>query len=133
MWDVRAKSMIYELGTGNNMVNALAWDSSRNSLYAATACSYMDRMGYHHGYRRAKMPNAPEEGDTDDYDGEERCWPVQARHSEDHFAYTFDAGDHKICEYLYVFHRSDSDGFQTDMPSRLRLIKKFFLNMVVLG
>lgn len=38
MWDVRARSLVYELGTGNNAVDSLAWDSARNCPYAARHC-----------------------------------------------------------------------------------------------
>ena len=59
LWDVRARAVKYELSTGNNSVFRLAWDPIRNSLYAATGCEYMDRMGNHHGYRKAKVPKVP--------------------------------------------------------------------------
>lgn len=111
VWDVRARTPIYELATGNNAVVSLAWDPQHNSMYAATETSYMDRLGSHHGYRRAKIPrraNASRPGedivededmDDDDFDGDERCWPKGAMHGEDYFGHTFDAGDHRICEY----------------------------------
>jgi hypothetical protein len=56
MWDVRARTIVYELATGNNSVNAMAWDPVRNCLYAATECNYVDRLGRHYDYRTMKMP-----------------------------------------------------------------------------
>lgn len=123
VWDVRARTPVYELATGNNGVASLVWDAERNSLYAATETSYMDRLGNHHDYRRAKIPkrdSAPQpsevvvedddqddefedvDDDEDDFDGNERCWPKGAMHNEDYFGYTFDAGEHRICE-LSIF------------------------------
>jgi hypothetical protein len=110
VWDVRARTCVYELATGNNAVQSLAWDSKHNSLYAATECSYMDRLGNHHNYRRAKIPKHTrvsesggeyDEGmDADEDDEyEERCWPKGAWHGEDYFGYTFDAGDHSLCKF----------------------------------
>lgn len=60
VWDPRAKKLVYELATGNNSVQSLAWDVKRSTLYAATECMYMDRMGSTHEYRRAKIPAGPE-------------------------------------------------------------------------
>jgi hypothetical protein len=59
LWDVRARTVKYELSTGNNSVENLAWDPTRNTLYATTECKYIDRMGNHHGYRNAKVPKVP--------------------------------------------------------------------------
>ncbi|KAI0719173.1 hypothetical protein C8T65DRAFT_803280 [Cerioporus squamosus] len=114
-WDIRARAMVYELATGNNAVRALSWDAKRNALYAATECDYMDRNGYHHGYRRARIPKwarlYPEEAgedddedmddeeyDSDDDDSEEN-WPENAYHSEDSFGYAYDAGEHTLLRY----------------------------------
>ena len=118
-WDVRARAMVYELATGNNAVRALSWDEKRNALYAATECDYMDRLGYYHGYRRARIPKwarldpagtdddgeedmDDEEYDSDDYDDDGENWPKNAYHSEDSFGYAFDAGEHTLCEYLII-------------------------------
>jgi hypothetical protein len=126
MWDIRARSSVYELATGNNAVVDMVWDSERNTLYAATKCNYVDRLGYHHDYRTAKLPKwqkaaeAREKGatdgndddidmnesedkgddddDEDDDGGDGRCWPQHAHHSEDYFGHMFDAGDHSLCE-----------------------------------
>jgi hypothetical protein len=114
VWDVRARTPVYELCTGNNQVSSLAWDPKRNCLYAATQCSHVDRNGYHHGYRRAKFPKrssrfgpneavgkeaTDEEMDGWDSDDDERRWPTGAWHGEDAFGYTFDAGEHRICMF----------------------------------
>ncbi|KAG9082198.1 hypothetical protein FRC06_005172 [Ceratobasidium sp. 370] len=112
MWDVRARTTVYELATGNNRVVSLAWDSTRNYLYAATECIYQDRMGYRHDYRRAKistredredddedMDEDEDEADFDDFD--ERSWPKNAWHDENYFGYAFDAGDHRIYRYAF--------------------------------
>ncbi|RXW20377.1 hypothetical protein EST38_g5481 [Candolleomyces aberdarensis] len=119
MWDVRARAPIYDLATGNNDVLALAWNDDRNELYAVTECRYVDRLGYHHEYRRAKIPKektedddeGDEERDTDedgddyddedDWDDEERAWPQQAFHSETYFGHVFDAGEHRIYRYSF--------------------------------
>jgi hypothetical protein len=47
--DVRAKACVYTLAVGNNNPTALAWDDRRSTLYAATECENVDRIGYHHG------------------------------------------------------------------------------------
>ncbi|KAH9935224.1 uncharacterized protein BXZ73DRAFT_76917 [Epithele typhae] len=56
LWDIRAKQCVYELSTGNNDVNGLAWDSATSSLFVATECENMDRMGNRMDYRRARVP-----------------------------------------------------------------------------
>ncbi|KZT73079.1 hypothetical protein DAEQUDRAFT_762436 [Daedalea quercina L-15889] len=135
MWDIRAKATVYELSTGNNAVATMAWDSKRSVLYAATECEYMDRMGYHHDYRAARIPKwadgkqgykaeeRPDEDDDDEDmdDNEEeeeeedefgRCWPEKAHRGESHFGYAFDVGDHRI--YRYAF-KEDPD--TTKLPT----------------
>ncbi|QRW11836.1 WD40 domain protein [Ceratobasidium sp. AG-Ba] len=60
MWDVRARTSVYELATGNNAVTSLAWDSSNNALYAATERNYYD-------YRHArKLREESEYSDSDE-------------------------------------------------------------------
>lgn len=56
VWDVRARSVVYELSTGNNAVSAMAWDSRRSALHVATECTRMNRMGERSGYRKARIP-----------------------------------------------------------------------------
>ena len=116
-------NLAYELATGNNSVLSLAWDAPRSTLYAATECEYMDRLGNYHDYRHAKIryekemqldgrgqPIAAangeseyedETGDEDDFD-EEKCWPKNAYHDERYFGYAFDSGDHclSMCNTL---------------------------------
>jgi hypothetical protein len=58
MWDIRARAAVYELSTGNNAVAGLAWDLKHSSLYAATECRCMDRMGNWRDYRRAIVPSS---------------------------------------------------------------------------
>lgn len=104
---------VYSLATGNNYVQSLAFQSSTNSLWAATECMYVDRMGGHHDYRRAKLLKAPkaagdddddamadewedEDVDDDDFkDGDDdSAWPSRAWHNEKTFGYAFDSGEH---------------------------------------
>ncbi|KAG8680321.1 hypothetical protein FRC08_016385 [Ceratobasidium sp. 394] len=99
MWDVRACTPVYELATGNNRVQSLAWDSKRNCLYAATECSYQDRMGYRHDYRRSRLRG--DDSDSDFDEGEDPAWPKTAWHDEDYFGYAFDAGDNRIYRYAF--------------------------------
>ncbi|KAI0351720.1 hypothetical protein OH77DRAFT_1429291 [Trametes cingulata] len=114
-WDVRARSLVYELGTGNTSVRALSWDAQHTTLYATTECDYMDRLGYTHGYRAAHIPGwakkVPEEEperteedeydeDEDDWDGE-HCWPERAPHEERYFGYAYDAGEHVLLRYQF--------------------------------
>ncbi|KAI0925864.1 hypothetical protein AcW1_008183 [Taiwanofungus camphoratus] len=125
MWDVRARATIYELATGNNAVVSMTWDSRHSTLYAATECEYMDRLGHTHDYRQAKIPRWAEDhpdiqgdevvdqdmaGDDEDYEDEdddgfdedeERCWPSKAYHGEQFFGYCFDAGDHRLFRYAF--------------------------------
>ena len=116
-WDIRAKAVVYELGTGNNRVCALNWDAKRSALYAATECDYMDRNGYTHDYRHARIPRwahpNPDDVDMDDEDGDgheedeydsmdedddEHNWPKNAYHNESFFGYAYDAGEHVLRE-----------------------------------
>lgn len=80
VWDIRAQLPLYELSTGNNQVNALAWDTSSQTLYAATDCEYFDRSRHHHEYRRAKLPKSTTgDADEDSYDDSEGPnWPKKA-------------------------------------------------------
>ncbi|KAJ7278473.1 hypothetical protein C8J57DRAFT_1222317 [Mycena rebaudengoi] len=93
LWDVRGAKMVYELATGKrgNEVMGLTWDDERSVLYAATSCGYMDRNGFNHGYRRAKIPKAArerdDEGDNDSMSDEDydECWPANSAHAETYF------------------------------------------------
>ena len=114
---------MYELGTGNNRVCALNWDAKRSALYATTECDSMDRMGYTHDYKPARIPRwaqlHPEDGggegqddgdvdmegedddDDEEYDEDEddRNWPSKACHNESFFGYAYGAGEHVLGEY----------------------------------
>ena len=102
---------MYELSSGNNWVRSLAWDAPRATLYAATECFYVDRLGYHHDYRPAKINNGKPDStktmelpdtededddfgdeDEDEYDPEGKCWLSGARHDESSFGVAHDAG-----------------------------------------
>ncbi|KAI5898085.1 uncharacterized protein SCHCODRAFT_02565817 [Schizophyllum commune H4-8] len=131
VWDPRAKKTVYELATGNNFVQSLAWDAPRSTLYAATECDALDRAGTRHGYRIARIPvdddgihderGKPAEeppkkrarmdvGDGDDSDDsfasedeydEERGWPKRSYHDEKYFGYAWDCGDHRLIRYRF--------------------------------
>uniref|UniRef100_A0A0W0FUT0 Putative WD40 repeat-like protein n=1 Tax=Moniliophthora roreri TaxID=221103 RepID=A0A0W0FUT0_MONRR len=121
VWDVRSKAPMYELSTGNNAVNAVAWHPSSQTLFAGTECSYMDRLGYTHDYTRAKfgkvqkkrareawgqMPEDETEADDgseddDDDQFDEWAWPVRAAHNEESFGYPLDSGEHRIYRYIF--------------------------------
>jgi len=124
VWDLRARSLVYDLSTGNNAVQSLAWDSDANSLYAATECPYVDRNGYHYDYRYAKIPRKNRSTDTDDvemedeededfsdsefesddsdFEEEDECvgWPSNAYHDESYYGHIFDSGEHRLCKTL---------------------------------
>ena len=57
VWDVRSKSIVYELATGNNEVSSMAWDGQRSTLFAAVECRGLGRDGCYYSYRRAKVPS----------------------------------------------------------------------------
>ncbi|KAI5898084.1 uncharacterized protein SCHCODRAFT_02744383 [Schizophyllum commune H4-8] len=122
VWDPRAKKLVYELATGNNSVQSLAWDAPRSTLYAATECNALDRAGIRHGYGRLRMPDGDDSihdergkpaeeppkkraridagGGEDEYD-EERGWPKGAYHDEKYFGYAWDCGDHRLVRYKF--------------------------------
>ncbi|QRV97269.1 WD40 domain protein [Ceratobasidium sp. AG-Ba] len=118
MWDVRARTSVYELATGNNGVTSLAWDSSNNALYAAT-----ERNHYDYRYAR-KLREEPESSSSDENDSntslddaeddgeavedeqgdvfeDRRAWPKEAFHYEHYFGHMFDAGSHRIYRYSF--------------------------------
>ena len=108
LWDMRARSLVYELATGNNTVDAMAWDDASNTLYAASSCHYIDRNGRHMDYYRmakipvqAEDPNTAQIGEDEERfeeESEDICWPKDAYYAEDYFGHAFDAGDHRICK-----------------------------------
>ncbi|TCD63390.1 hypothetical protein EIP91_005598 [Steccherinum ochraceum] len=123
VWDLRTKSIVYELATGNNSVTSLAWDAPRSTLFAATECEFMDRLGYNHDYRNARIPKTKwnsrqlgedwaeqdedededmeDEEEDDDDDDDELGWPERAFHEENAFGYAFDCGQHRILRYKF--------------------------------
>ncbi|KAK7031267.1 hypothetical protein VNI00_013518 [Paramarasmius palmivorus] len=120
VWDVRSKTALYELSTGNNEVNAMVWDGSTQTLFAGTECSYMDRLGYTHDYARAKFGKIQkrrvrelwgqvqedddideDDDDDDDDEFEEWAWPRRAAHGEESFGYPLDSGEHRTYRYSF--------------------------------
>ncbi|KZV59683.1 hypothetical protein PENSPDRAFT_760359 [Peniophora sp. CONT] len=93
IWDARRRAPLYQLSTGNNAVEALAWDSSRNHLFAATDCQYLGYNGTAFGYREARL--------GDDEDGGDMAWPKKAWHDEKSFGYPFDCGSHRLIRYSF--------------------------------
>ena len=89
IWDARGRNPLYELSTGNNVVEVLAWDRSRNQLLAATDCEYLDFHGSSFDYREADF--------GDDSSGD-MAWPEKAYHDEESFGYPFDCGSHRLRE-----------------------------------
>lgn len=116
LWDLRARRTVYELATGNNGVDSLVWDAANSTLYASTVCGYVDAQGNSYGCRPFRPPKVQhataskptsrdedydmeddDEYDDDDDDDYDQSWPKDAFHSEGHFGYDFDAGDHRLC------------------------------------
>ncbi|CAE6507075.1 unnamed protein product [Rhizoctonia solani] len=102
VWDVRATACIYELATGNNCTNSLAWDAKHDSLFAFTSCSYKDKSGSY-TYRQADIPQRQSASHPNNMrqDSNPRCWPRQAWHAEDYFEYAFDAGEDRVYRYTF--------------------------------
>ena len=99
-WDIRAQKCVYELSTGNTSVMGLAWSSAQSTLYAATACPYLDWQGGFSGYRdlntgmlHASDIMAPKTRRHHTY------WPDRALHVENAFGYAYDAGMHVMCRF----------------------------------
>lgn len=142
-WDIRARALVYELGTGNNAVRALSWDAKRSALYAATECDYMDRNVYTHDYRSARIPRwarldpndhsdfgpmsesmEVDEDEEEEYhsledDDDDRAWPNMAHHSETHFGYAYDAGEHVLREWPFLF---DMDRVRTNVTTMVSAV-----------
>lgn len=100
VWDARARKALYELSTGNNVVEGLAWDPARNELFAATECTNRGYHGTSFNYRPARFGGGGGDDDDDEYDedDDDRAWPTNAAHTETSFGYPFDAGDHSLSE-----------------------------------
>ncbi|KAJ7637301.1 hypothetical protein DFH06DRAFT_1054424 [Mycena polygramma] len=110
LFDIRASKFVYDLATGNNEVEGMAWDAHRNVLYVSTFNTNVDKNCQHDGYRPAKHPELDAAEDDsmgdDDYDLDEDgdflfAWPITAAHTEDYFGYVFDAGEHRIFRYAF--------------------------------
>ncbi|KAF8640230.1 hypothetical protein AX16_010127 [Volvariella volvacea WC 439] len=71
VWDVRARSILYDLGTGNNQVGSLLWDDEENTLWATTACDHITRFGERMDYRRAIIPKPPKPPKPDAEDAQD--------------------------------------------------------------
>lgn len=124
LWDVRNRQCIYELSTGNNVVYSLAWNAENATLYAATECQYVDRMGNYHSDDYRKVHTTAD--DEDDYD--ERHWPNRATHDETSFGYVFDIGEHALCKrYYYATVTQLSNQIQSNTPLRRTRIQILFL------
>ncbi|KAI0311303.1 hypothetical protein OF83DRAFT_1177712 [Amylostereum chailletii] len=119
VWDVRARRPLYELSTGNNEVSSMEWDAPRQTLYAATDCTYRTWLGTREGYRparfdRMKRPSPDDEGSDEDedekkdlykddpWDAKSKCWPREAYHLEHSFGYPLDSGEHRIYRYKFT-------------------------------
>lgn len=123
IWSVTANKPLYKLATGNNAVVSLVWDTSRQTLYAATSCPNLDRNSFAVGYRpfnasEKEKRKARERrtaaagafasmGQPMNTDGEDpfpgRGWPSRASHKEDAFGEAVDTGEHAICAHLSAF------------------------------
>jgi len=122
VWDVRARSMVYELATGNNQVMGLAWDDTRSTLYASLDCHWVDRQGKTVDYRKARPPppqnmkpkRGEDEGNGKDkgeggtdadpgvaspYKGQR--WPRKAARPEGYFEETYDAARHGLAVFRF--------------------------------
>lgn len=44
VWDIRARTLVHELSTGNNSVESFAWGSAHTTLYASTTRSRIRKM-----------------------------------------------------------------------------------------
>lgn len=103
VWDVRFRSLIYELAMGNNEAGSLAWDANKNSLYVATVRNHVE-------YCRARIHKAPESGmnggdgevgeDDIEEEDDDICWPKEASQCKSHFGHVFDAGNHRLGELI---------------------------------
>lgn len=110
VWDIRARTLVHELSTGNNSVESLAWDSAHATLYASTSRRNEE-------YRKSEIPFAFRTRDQDkDIVDEGRQhenyrdgtkfrnaarWPKKAYHPEDYFGYAYDSGGDTICTYVH--------------------------------
>ncbi|KAJ7116630.1 hypothetical protein C8R44DRAFT_709009 [Mycena epipterygia] len=80
LWDIRSSKIVYELSTGNNEVNGMTWDDTRNVLYVSTICPNLDKNCQVDpcAYREAEIPASYEMEDTcmsDDEGDSDYVWP----------------------------------------------------------
>ncbi|KZT53574.1 hypothetical protein CALCODRAFT_48994 [Calocera cornea HHB12733] len=90
-WDVQATKPLYELSTGNNQITGLAWNSSTQSLYAATSCPHVDSEGNPIEMRKLRGGQ----------NTRARKWPKKAFHNEMFFGVPYDAGGHRLYRYAF--------------------------------
>ena len=111
---MRNRRLVYELSTGNTEVGGLAWDGQRNTLYAATECNYLGRMGDHYGYRVAKRPKPPQEalGRARNNDTKFKKTKTVYRDSSDHEE--GDGDEHMGEEVEYWEDYNTEDEFDSD-------------------
>ena len=96
LWDLRARAVVYDLSTGNNCVQAMAWDSKRSTLYAATDRDFHDYLSSRPLYRHARIPQWAKRNPAA-IDDVQRHWPRPACHREDYYGYAYDAPGHALC------------------------------------
>jgi hypothetical protein len=92
VWDLRMTGRsLYELTTGNNIVDSLSWDAATNTLLAAT-------------YNVDGTSRILSEGDfDDDNENDDRDWPVDALHQPCDFGYRFNVrGEPSVFEYRFT-------------------------------
>ncbi|RPD59658.1 hypothetical protein L227DRAFT_611865 [Lentinus tigrinus ALCF2SS1-6] len=100
LWDLRARAVVYDLSTGNNCVQALAWDAKRSTLYAATVRDFHDYLSTRPVYRKARVPQWAKRNPAV-IDGAKRLWPRPACHREDYYGYAYDASGHSLFKYQF--------------------------------
>eukprot|EP00761_Pharyngomonas_kirbyi_P004538 gb/GECH01004543.1/.p1 GENE.gb/GECH01004543.1/~~gb/GECH01004543.1/.p1 ORF type:complete len:304 (+),score=69.05 gb/GECH01004543.1/:1-912(+) len=93
-YDLRMKTVLYELSTGNNTVHSLHFHPATQSIFAQTECLYIDRLGRKHYSDGPGLMGAMS-------DEEEEDWPQAAFHRNTDFDVDWDAGDHQLLQYQY--------------------------------
>ncbi|KAL9657371.1 hypothetical protein ABK040_014360 [Willaertia magna] len=89
-WDLRMQLPLYELSTGNSVVQSLNYHKPSSTLIAGCNFRY-NRFGYkHYSFH----------GDQEDED--ELDWPKEAKHEKHDFKEVFDAEDSMILRYKFA-------------------------------
>ncbi|KAI0719161.1 hypothetical protein C8T65DRAFT_736855 [Cerioporus squamosus] len=88
------------LSTGNNCVQALAWDSKRSTLYAATDRDFQEYLRLRPVYRKARIPQWAKRNPAV-LDGARHLWPRPAWYREDYYGYAYDAPGHSLLKYQF--------------------------------